>query len=1124
MIRRGRVSAPLTRGLEILLMVLFLASPLIISTRLKQVFNTPKYALVGFVAVFIFSMLAVDWLFERRVRMPAHRGAWYLFGFTAWAGVSLLWSSDMAVALRDFGYQAAMAAIFLGAFVYGREEERVDNLLHFPIAAGVLAAAFGLLQFYEFDEKILPRIDVGPWLVFFGVVLVGAGASAGGAADAIGSALDPRRRSLRAALLSDGLVALLDPRRPTLPLALLAGMGAGFDEAGVQVTGLLVTAAWFYYRWLDDRQSALNLGMRLVLGVLALILSRLVNGQCLLLLSAAILFDEEAESEGRTSGATLLGAGLIAVGITAWMQAWNLAFLVLPIKPDEAVKVYSFMGHRNYLGGFLIAVLPLAVVRLLAVWCVVPVGESDRWRRTWRLLVYLATITLLTVVLMLTHTRGAWIGAIVSLSFLSVWVLVKYMPFRPQGLLVPVFGAMALVVVLFGWKRMEIPYYGLVTNPFNRHVQSAGSRMAETLNIQAGSAFQRALIYRTTWAIIFDHPVNCLFGTGIGTFGLHYMPAQREVVKQPANRKYLPMLNKSIYAHNEYWHYWSEVGLVGLLLLWACFYQIGKSAHTRLRQEPPGVPNLMFLGMASSLIATGTHNFFTFDFHLPYSGGIFFALLGIVLAQSDGEFRIWSWAEHSASATESQGVRVDLELERLDGQVVARAFVEPPGRGSPVLVLIGPEGAKTDVTESQPGYLEATLPEIPGSYRAELEHLGIPVPPLQLAVGRTGNPWLVPGLLVVGMVQISLVSSLANQILADMYWRDGFLKFRARRFEESFLDYEKAISADPTKGEVLFDFGRALMDSNRNRPAIKVFEQAKHTFVDPANDHNMALCHYKEGDVAASERHYQKAIFLNEIYEQSLANLAYLYLSTGRDDEALPLLELGYSLYRRTNISFATSLAVLHAKLGDFARSETYFDEVTAKNPDKASVWINAGTVKYNLKKLDEAEAAFQKALAFKGEEALVKQKLGLVYLARWGERAMTEPNNLEVRRNYAASLLAAGHVGPAAQEAKNILNSVPTDWPTRFTYARALELGGHIQDARREYARVVAEAPPGETLVVEARNKLAALPATAPIPGAPGANPGTPAPNPGGAFGPVETPGPAVVPGAPVREAGPDR
>jgi tetratricopeptide (TPR) repeat protein len=125
----------------------------------------------------------------------------------------------------------------------------------------------------------------------------------------------------------------------------------------------------------------------------------------------------------------------------------------------------------------------------------------------------------------------------------------------------------------------------------------------------------------------------------------------------------------------------------------------------------------------------------------------------------------------------------------------------------------------------------------------------------------------------------------------DKYWRLAFAQFSAKNWKESFNLYQKALQHDSTLGELLFDFGRAMMDSNDNPRipksdidrfsiktitrnlnlhtmyqrdkegpndeltdenltnnfiAVSAFLEARYNFTDPANFHNIALCFYKE--------------------------------------------------------------------------------------------------------------------------------------------------------------------------------------------------------------------------------------------------------------------------------------
>jgi tetratricopeptide (TPR) repeat protein len=1045
------VSEALVRTIEIALILLLLISPLLISTSLKQVFNTPKYVLVGFVALLLGMVHAVDCLFEQRLRLPRNLAGWSLMGFVLWGGLSMLWASDMAVSIRDFGYHSSMLAIFLGAFLYGREEERVDNLLHFPIAAGVLAAGYGLMQYYSLDMVLFRKVP-GWAIPFAGALTMGM----------LGLRHSSSSKSLR----------------PALGLAMMAGLAAGFQDQAVQALGFLVVVLWVFLRSLNPvRNPPITLFLRLLVGSILILLSTLLDGQLLLMLTAAILLDEAADCQEEDGLSTwLLAVGFMACTLTAAMKGWRLEFLILPKKPEEVVKIYSLMGHRNYLAGFLITVMPLAIVRLLAIWCV-PAVEEERLgaARIWRASVYLLTVILMGLVLVLCQTRGAWIASIVSMGFLAVWLVLKYRPLRPFGMLGSIVGAVGLVVVGFGWKTVTIPGMGTYSNPLNLHPKSVGIRAAESLNIQGGSAFQRALIYRTTWRIIFDNPINCLFGTGIGTYGLNYMPAQKHVLEVPSNLKYMPLTNKSIYAHNEYWHYWSEVGLVGLLLLFGFLYNLAHSAHFRLREENAGVPNLMFMGMCASLLATVVHNIFTFDWHLAYSGAIFYSLAGIVLAQADGSFWVYSWLPKLRASSRGKKALAQLSGEIREGVLSFDIEVEPHLAPDVELVLVDPIGVRTPLTSDENGVFQVFKDEEYGVWKVLLSSVEKGMPPLEFQVKEPqSGASSVLGLMILILIGVPLAQSLSNEILRDYHWRNGFLKFRLRRFEDAFLDLERAVNADPTKGEVLFDFGRALMDSGRNAAAIQLFKEAKATFVDPANDHNIALCYYKKGDRAKAEEYYRKALSLNEIYEQSMANLAYMMIQDNRDAEAIPLLERGLNTFPR-NARFPTSLAIIYTRKQDFPKAKIYYDKALKLGPKRASVYLNAGTVDYSMGLVKQASEAFQKALELEPKNQIAKQKLAIVQLAILAEQVKKTPQDLNLRRRYCLALLATGQAGPAASESRNILKAYPNDGTVRFVFARALEAQGYREDARREYARV-QDVPGSPEILARARARLEAM------------------------------------------------
>jgi putative inorganic carbon (HCO3(-)) transporter len=80
---------------------------------------------------------------------------------------------------------------------------------------------------------------------------------------------------------------------------------------------------------------------------------------------------------------------------------------------EGTVRIYSTLENPNLLGGFLLPTLPLAVVALL------------RWPGPARRLFALASLVLGLVALVLTYSRGAWMGMVVSLAALGLLLVLR---------------------------------------------------------------------------------------------------------------------------------------------------------------------------------------------------------------------------------------------------------------------------------------------------------------------------------------------------------------------------------------------------------------------------------------------------------------------------------------------------------------------------------------------------------------------------------------------------------------------------------------------------------------------------------------------------------------------------
>jgi len=123
---------------------------------------------------------------------------------------------------------------------------------------------------------------------------------------------------------------------------------------------------------------------------------------------------------------------------------------------EGTVRIYSTLDNPNLLGGYLLPILPLAVVALL------------RWRTLPHRLFALASLVLGFVALVLTYSRGAWMGMVASLGLLGLLLAMRqtrhWPPFwrRTLPLLLFVGTAVALVVLVTQVEPLRVRVMSLV--------------------------------------------------------------------------------------------------------------------------------------------------------------------------------------------------------------------------------------------------------------------------------------------------------------------------------------------------------------------------------------------------------------------------------------------------------------------------------------------------------------------------------------------------------------------------------------------------------------------------------------------------------------------------------------
>ena len=109
---------------------------------------------------------------------------------------------------------------------------------------------------------------------------------------------------------------------------------------------------------------------------------------------------------------------------------------------EGTVRIYSTLDNPNLLGGFLLPVLPIAVVALL------------RWQEPLRRLYALLALLLGVAAMVFTYSRGAWMGMVASLALLGLlllWRAIQHWPLfwrRTLPLVLLIGGAVVLLVLV----------------------------------------------------------------------------------------------------------------------------------------------------------------------------------------------------------------------------------------------------------------------------------------------------------------------------------------------------------------------------------------------------------------------------------------------------------------------------------------------------------------------------------------------------------------------------------------------------------------------------------------------------------------------------------------------------
>lgn len=284
----------------------------------------------------------------------------------------------------------------------------------------------------------------------------------------------------------------------------------------------------------------------------------------------------DRQTAWNVADAWVLGGALVAVlGLAQWALGQNL------ITADGVGRVRAFYGSPNNLALYLGRILPLVLA--IFVWAR---PRSRKWT-------YGLAAAAMVAALLLTFSRGAWlVGVPISILFVA--------------------GAR-------GWRPLALACGLLLGGAVAVFLFVGPGRVALLLDPAEGTTFFRLQLWRSSWAMIRDHP---LLGVGLDNFLYQY---RTYYVLPTAWEEF----NLS-HPHNLVLDSWLRLGLPGLgVFVWllVAFFRDGWYAYRRL---PESQERLLVLGLVGGMVYAVAHGLIDNAYFLVDLAYVFALMLALV--------------------------------------------------------------------------------------------------------------------------------------------------------------------------------------------------------------------------------------------------------------------------------------------------------------------------------------------------------------------------------------------------------------------------------------------------------------------------------------------------------------
>lgn len=282
------------------------------------------------------------------------------------------------------------------------------------------------------------------------------------------------------------------------------------------------------------------------------------------------------------------------------------------------------------------------VVEYMILIVAAPLALGLREPRRWvRALYAIAWMTMLAYFLVSRNRNGFIALAVVAISttLLLVWLTraqAQRLGLRLRTVLLGIAIGILVATAVVQGTTVGQRVFDRITELFEvaprEDVEASWARrLATRLSRDASVRFRLQTWYQALDRMFPDAP---WVGVGLGNLEIEFPRFYTEFLEGMTIRNN----TRVVECHNEYLQYLIDLGLIGLILFLWMLVQAVRTAHSSLQRVRGPDDLALWLALHAGLPGFASMAFFAFPLHLPTSGIIFFAVLGLSAAQA----QIWA--------------------------------------------------------------------------------------------------------------------------------------------------------------------------------------------------------------------------------------------------------------------------------------------------------------------------------------------------------------------------------------------------------------------------------------------------------------------------------------------------